>query len=364
MNSKPRNFIVYGIFAAALFIPIGLLSLTIGPSRWLANYAKKVEWNSSKESNFQQLIILLLIILSLFLAFKILNNFLNKNKGLKRLYVVLALTSITISLAIFIFKPEILSANKLDISASKNENTIFEFGSYPDEEKLNQLKKEGYDGVVSLLHPMVVPAEPILLNKEIKIAQKINLKIISIPMLPWISENEVSIAKIKELAQTAKGKYYVHCSLGRDRAGLFKKIIEAENQQILVKSSIKHNQIKPEKPFERGPVYVVTQDVFFTPYPTDEELFHYFLNSNIKTVVNLMNPAHPEEITWIEKEKKVIMQHHQGFHNFSVLATDSEAKIKATIEKIKKLPKPIVIHAFSTERENSKKFLKLYQSLK
>lgn len=364
MNTKLRNFIVFGVFAAALFIPIGLLSLTIGPSRWLANYAKKAAWNGSTESNFQQFIILILIILSLFLAYKVLKSYLNKEKVSKQIYIAFALISISGSLALFTFKPEILNANKLDISASKNENTTFEFGPYPDEEKLNQLKKEGYDGVVSLLHPLVVPAEPVLLNKEIKIAKTLDLKVISIPMLPWISENEESIAKIKKLAQTAKGKYYVHCSLGRDRAGLFKKIVEAENKEILVKSSIKHNQIKTEKPFERGPVYVVSNEVFFTPYPTDEELFHYFLNSNIKTVVNLMNPEHPEEITWIEKEKKVIVQHHQEFHNFSVLATDSEAKIKATIEKIKKLPKPMVIHAFSTERENSKKFLKLYQSLK
>lgn len=364
MKSKLFNFITFGVFSTAIFIPIGLLSLTIGPSSWLANYVKKAEWNDSTESNLQQLIILILIIISLIFAYKILKSYLKKENNSKRKYIFLALTSITISLAIFTFKPEILSANKLNISASKNENTTFEFGPYPDEEKLNQLKKEGFDGVVSLLHPMVVPAEPILLNKEIKIAKTLDLKVISIPMLPWISENEESIKKIKKLAQTAKGKYYVHCSLGRDRAGLFKKIVETENQQILVKSSINHNKIKTEKPFERGPVYVISNDVYFTPYPTDEELFHYFLNSNIKTVVNLMNPNHPEEINWIEKEKKVITQHHQEFHNFSVLATDSEAKIKVTIEKIKKLPKPIVIHAFSTERENSKKFLKLFQSLK
>lgn len=364
MNSKFLNFIIYGIFAAAVFIPIGLLSLTIGPSRWLADYAKQEAWNSSKENNLQMLVIFLLILLSLFFAYKIQNLYWNKSTLLKRIYVFFAITIIGISLGIFTFKPEILNTNDLNIAAAKNENTTFEFGPYPDEEKLKALKAEGYSGIVSLLHPMVVPAEPVLLNKEKEIAKTLDLKVISIPMLPWISENEESIAKIKKLAQTAKGKYYVHCSLGKDRAGVFKKIVEAENQQILVKSTIKHNKIKTEKPFERGPVFVVSNDVYFTPYPTDEELFHYFLNSNIKTVVNLMNPEHPEEIKWIEKEQKIIVQHHQEFHNFSVLATDSDDKIKAIIEKIKKLPKPMVIHAFSTERENSKKFLKLYQSLK
>jgi hypothetical protein len=364
MKKKLLNVIVFGIFVAAFFIPIGLLSLTVGPSRWIANYAKKAAWNTSTESNFQISIILFLVLSCSVFAFKLLKSYLNNKTFSKKTYLTLASIVIVISVSIFTFKPEILNGNEIHSSVFQNEVAVFEFGPYPNETKLNELKKEGYQGVVTLLHPMVLPAEPILLNKEIKIAEKLHLKVISIPMLPWISDNEESIEKIKKLAQTAKGKYYVHCNLGKDRAGVFKKIIEAENQLILVKSSIKHNQIKTEKPFERGQVYVVSNDVFFTPYPTDEELFHYFLNSNIKTVVNLMNPKLPEESTWIEKEKKVIVQHHQKFYNFSVLITDSEAKIKVTIEKIKKLPKPMVIHAFSTDQENSKKFLKLYQSLK
>ena len=363
MKSKLLNLILFGFFSAAIFFPIGLISLTIGPSRWIANYANKEKWNESTESNFQVLIIILLCALSLFLANKLLKKYNSKN-SFSKIYFLLPLSTLLASLVIFTFKPEFLNVNKFDISNLKNKNTTFEFGPYPDENKLKELKKNGFDAVISLLHPMVIPAEPILLNKEIKIAKSLDFKIISIPMLPWISKNEESIELIKKLAQTAKGKYYVHCNLGKDRAGLFKKIIEAENQQILVKSTIKHNQIKKEIPFERGSVFVISKDVFFTPYPTDEELFHYFLNSNIKTVVNLMNPKNPEDNIWIEKEKKIITQHHQKFYNFSILVTDNETKIKATIEKIKKLPKPMVIHAFSTNQENSKKFLKLYQSLK
>ena len=363
MNSKLLNFFLLGFFFAALFFPIGLISLTIGPSRWIANYAKKEEWDESTESNFQVLIIIILCALSLFLANQLLKKY-NSKKSISKRIIFSPLSILITSLAIFTFKPEFLNVNKFDISNLKNENTTFEFGPYPDENKLKELKKNGFDAVISLLHPIVIPAEPILLNKEIKIAKSLNFKIISIPMLPWISKNEESIELIKKLAQTAKGKYYVHCNLGKDRAGLFKKIIEAENQQILIKSTIKHNQIKKETPFERGAVFVISKDVFFTPYPTDEELFHYFLNSNIKTVVNLMNPKYPEENIWIEKEKKIITQHHQKFYNYSIIESDTETEIKTIIEKIKKLPKPMVIHAFTTNKENSKKFLKLFQSLK
>ena len=38
---KIQNVLVFGIFVVAFLIPIGLLSLTVGPSRWIANYAKK-----------------------------------------------------------------------------------------------------------------------------------------------------------------------------------------------------------------------------------------------------------------------------------------------------------------------------------
>jgi len=364
MKTKLLNLILFGLFASALFMPLGLISLTIGPSRWIANYGEKVSWNASTESNFQKIIILLLVIFSLFFAYKLLKSYLNNRTFSKKMYVTIALLVITFSSSIFILKPEYLNVNQINLAIFQDDDTLFEFGPYPNETKLKELKKAGYQGVVTLLHPMVVPAEPILLNKEKNIASKIHLKIISIPMLPWISENEESIKKIKELARTAKGKYYVHCNLGRDRAGLFKKIVESENQQIVVKSNIKYNEIKTEKPFERGPVYTLSNEIFFTPYPTDEELFHYFLNSKIKTVINIMDTSNPKDKDWIEKEKKVILQHHQEFYIFPVTASDSDSKIISIIKEIKKLPKPMVIHGFSSNQANSKKFLKLYQSLK
>mgnify|MGYP000970954944 CR=1 FL=1 len=39
-------------------------------------------------------------------------------------------------------------------------------------------------------------------------AKKIGIKLISIPMLPWIVKNDSSVARIKEIAKTVKGKYY------------------------------------------------------------------------------------------------------------------------------------------------------------
>ena len=62
MKKKIQNVLVFGIFVVAFLIPIGLLSLTVGPSRWIANYAKKAAWNTSTESNFQISIIFLIVL--------------------------------------------------------------------------------------------------------------------------------------------------------------------------------------------------------------------------------------------------------------------------------------------------------------
>lgn len=103
----------------------------------------------------------------------------------------------------------------------------FTFGPYPDENELTMLKKEGYDGVITLLSPSV-PFEKILLEKEIQAGEKVGLRIYSFPMRPWIFENKDSIIKIKEFVKTNQGKFYVHCYLGKHRTNMVRQIIKTE----------------------------------------------------------------------------------------------------------------------------------------
>jgi hypothetical protein len=51
-------------------------------------------------------------------------------------------------------------------------NNQFSIGPYPELEQLKKLKDEGYDGVISLLHPAVVPLNLHLLIEKEKIQQR------------------------------------------------------------------------------------------------------------------------------------------------------------------------------------------------
>lgn len=72
------------------------------------------------------------------------------------------------------------------------------FGGYPDAEKLQELKSQGYDGVITLLNPSI-PFEKVLLEREMENGKQVGIPIHSFPMLPWISENGDSLQGIERL---------------------------------------------------------------------------------------------------------------------------------------------------------------------
>lgn len=164
----------------------------------------------------------------------------------------------------------------------------FTTGPYPDREKMLALKKQGYT-IISLLSPYVAPFEPILINKETKLAQEVGIEVIQAPMLPWISGNEQSANLIKNLAQTKNDKkYYIHCYFGRDRAFLAMKIIDHYSPVTAFKSQVTESSNKNEIKvfqFERDVAIDVGKKVVFTPNPTPEE-FMYLINNRRSKKLN------------------------------------------------------------------------------
>lgn len=97
------------------------------------------------------------------------------------------------------------------------------FGPFPDAELLTELKRQHYDGVITLLHP-AIPFEKILLDDEKKNGQKVGIAIYSFPMLPWIAENKQALDAIWALLQQPGKRYYVHCYLGQHRTNLVRRM--------------------------------------------------------------------------------------------------------------------------------------------
>jgi|LauGreSuBDMM15SN_2_FD.fasta_scaffold03590_4 hypothetical protein len=370
MKKKPikidvNSTIVFLFTGLSLFFPLGLLTLTVGPVRMVSDFAEKENWSESNENLIQKIILVLFFIFTLFLTIK-LTRFLvlNKNKNLK--YFIYAMLGIGLFTSVFIFsfKPEMLINIDGISHVNKSAEAEFHFGSYPDEEKMEELKEDGYSGVISLLNELVIPAEPILMEKEVINAKKVGIQLISVPMLPWIVENDASVLKIKEIARHFKGKYYVHCYLGKDRANVFRNIIENENKNLIAQSNLGVRSLDEVKRFELGNIIKLKQNVFIVPYPTNEEFFGFILNGNTKTVVSILSSSIKDEKVRIEKEAKIMKQYNQTFVNIPLLETDTDETILKAIEKIKKLQEPMVIHSFKSDSKLIKRFVNLYQSKK
>jgi protein tyrosine phosphatase (PTP) superfamily phosphohydrolase (DUF442 family) len=256
--------------------------------------------------------------------------------------------------------PTLMQYNSKELTEG-SKNIEFIFGQYPDEEKIIQLKNDNVKAIISLLHEAVIPFEPKLLAEEKELAKKYDIELIHVPMLPWVSSNEASIKMIKEIATTKSGKYYVHCYLGKDRVGVVRRIVKQILGEQKISGTVNQRKIEEINQFERGEIYKLEEDVYLTPFPTDEEFFAFILNGSFNNVVSLLNPNNKDDVQWIEKEEKVLKEN--GI-NYTLLPIDLNNYNPETIynytKNVKELKKPILIHAFLTRSPESKLFYKSY----
>jgi protein tyrosine phosphatase (PTP) superfamily phosphohydrolase (DUF442 family) len=259
--------------------------------------------------------------------------------------------------------PQVLTAADAEPEAFDTVSQ-FTFGPYPTRERLLQLKQEGYTAVIPLLHPAVVPFEPKLLADEQALAEEIGIEVIHAPMLPWVGENEASLKKIKEIARTGQGRYYVHCYLGKDRVNVVKRIVEqVVGAPAGTESAETRRLLDDEDAFERGKIYHLADQVYVAPYPTDEELFSYILNGSIRHVVSLLDPSNPDDIELIDKEQATFEIYEMPFtlSPISSQPYDPEQVLQVA-EHVRTLPRPVVVHAFRSDSLATEAFLQAYMA--
>lgn len=177
----------------------------------------------------------------------------------------------------------------------------FTFGAYPDARKIEQLKDEGYDGVITLLNPKI-PFERVLLKQELAAGEEADLPVHSYPMLPWISQNQESLRGIEELTAADETKrYYVNCYLGKHRVDYVRQALsEATGEPAKV------NQEPLPKSFERGRVIAFdNEEVILGPYPTEEEWFNFVIRRGVKEVISTLDPDKPKDAARIEEERRI-----------------------------------------------------------
>lgn len=338
---------------------LGTLTLT-GPVRWATNYTRGAGWNPAAEKLLVLAFIGALAAVSLLLA-RLLTLRTEAAAGRRRYALPgLSLALFTLALGAWM-NPRLMIDAGMKTSTESSAWSEFVFGPYPEKERLAALKAEGYSAVISLLSPAVLPFEPVLLSRERDAAGQAGVELIHIPMLPWVSSNDHVKARLKELERRGPGKYYVHCYLGKDRVNVFKTMLAAAGTgraRSLDPASIR--TLYDIKKFERGEITVLQKDVFFTPYPTDEEFFGYILNGSVKSLASLLNPANPEDLPWIVKEKAIAEKYGLKLVNYPWKTLDAPGRAKA-VKELRALGKPAVIHAFLAHTPDSQEFIRAYR---
>lgn len=226
----------------------------------------------------------------------------------------------------------------------------FVFGPYPSESELQRLQKDGFTGVISLLHP-AVPFEPKLLSDERHAIARTKLILISAPMLPWVLENRESLDRIAALAQRP-GRYYVHCYLGRDRVNLVRRRVEGQRGPFTLQASQGTEPIaRQATPFMHGEVRELEPGIWLVPAPTDEEFGSYIAAGSFRHILLVGDPADPRDTEWMARNRR-------RFESFSmahtvVPVTASGEGISHVTELLREgtLPRPLAIIVRATEPE-------------
>jgi protein tyrosine phosphatase (PTP) superfamily phosphohydrolase (DUF442 family) len=205
--------------------------------------------------------------------------------------------------AVFVFH-EFLNAQSLMVAGrtAKIEEVSerLSFGPYPDKNELKLLKAQGYDGVISLLHP-AIPFEEVLLQEEKKNAEDVGIQFYSRPMLPWISENKAALNSILVLIKQSHQRFYVHCYLGQHRANLVRRMAGYGSSP----EEAAENHEFPDH-LERGLLFTYEgKRIAVGPFPTDEEWFGIILRNGVREVVSTLNPENPEDRSMIGKMKRI-----------------------------------------------------------
>ena len=362
-NNKIQSIILFLYLWLCIGFPFGLWVLLAGPSKWLAEYARSTDMEMSKENILGKLIIVVYVIVAFLLAL-LLNWFIKRSKSkavkwfIPGILTVILLTSVYI----FSFNPQWLisysggnSIKKIEKSQlNKKDQLEFHYGSYPNEEMIKSLKEQGFDGIISLLHEMVIPAEPALMKDEKALAEKYGIKVINLPMMPWISGNEKTLQQAKKFIETEKGLYYVHCYLGRDRINIFKAASKKYGAKTSSDENISSRRMEDQTTWTRGDYFKLEEVVYLTPYPTDDEFMMFVLNDYFKTVISLLDNNVADNKPWIEKEEKLFKDYPMNYIHYPLAPTFSQKDLNALKALIQSKEKPIILHRFLTTDAVSK----------
>jgi hypothetical protein len=357
---RPGAGTVLGTFFY-MWLLVGLVlgtAVLVGPVRLLTEGMGRAGWEQSSQDHVLIVVILLYLVLSLLLTRWIVGIMFRARHRNTRWGIAAVFTLLAAGTAWEWSNPAKMLAG---IAGGGNGGTFnvaggpqFIFGAYPDEPRLEELKREGVTSVISLQHPGVV-IEREGISAERDATKKLRLAFIQAPMLPWVSNNDESLEKLRQIARTGSGVYYVHCGLGRDRVNVAKRIIEAEGRKIALGKDIKAATGFADRPtpFERGSLAHLDHGKWLIPYPNKHEMFGFVLGGQAGTVVSLLDPLDSAQAEW-NRSMEPLMKEYAIPFVMRPLPSKDPAKALEIAKEIQAMPGPVTIIAPHTPLEDGK----------
>ncbi|MCK9210814.1 MAG: hypothetical protein M0P61_08280 [Ignavibacteriaceae bacterium] len=337
-----KYWFLFLYFVSAIGFVIGSL-LFWGPIRWTIDYFQGEGASEKTESLIINVFIVLILLLAGSISFFISRRYWESEKQSKKW--VIYIPAFFFAAVLFLWmNPQYIPGKSERSEKISLARISFVFGPYPSKEQIIQLKKEKFSGIISLLHPAVIPFEPKLIYEEDAAAKDAGIEIIHAPMLPWVSQNISSIETIKKLLATGKGKYFVHCYLGKDRVNVVRRIIESQNVSVDANNINTYRTLNEIKVFAEGPLFYLGKAVYLLPHPSEEECLGYLLSGYVKQVVSLIDDASSENLEITKKDSALYSTYAMDFihHPFDLQHFDY-TKLSEILNPLSSLPKPLVL---------------------
>ena len=344
-----------------MWLLVGLVlgtAVLVGPVRLITEGMGRAGWEQSSQDHVLIVVILLYLAFSLLLTRWIVGIMFRARNRNTRWAIAALFTLLGAGTAWEWSNPAKLLAGIAGGGDGGSYNVAggaeFLFGAYPDDAKLESLKKAGVTAIISLQHPGVV-IEREGISAERDATKKLGLQFIQAPMLPWVSDNEESLQKLREIARKGKGKYFVHCGLGRDRVNVAKRIIEAEGSKIALSADVKTATGFADRPdpFERGSLAHLEPGKWLIPYPNKHEMFGFILGGQSGAVVSLLDATDPEQAAWNAEMEKLLKEYSIPFI-MRPLPQNDVARATGIAKEVRAMPGMVTVIAPQTPNEDGK----------
>ncbi|MEP6991701.1 MAG: hypothetical protein ABJA80_12295 [bacterium] len=347
--SAARFFATFGYawFTIGLFTGTLVLVLAV---RGILDVLNRLGWGQQTQNRLLISVILLFIVLSFMLARRVVRVLYRQTPTVRKVVLLALAVPAALSMYAWTNPARFLSAfaGTEGSSFSMRNGPKFVFGSYPDDDRLKTLKKEGVTTIVSLQSPAVL-VEISGINEERSAAARQGLKFIEAPMLPWVSDNTESLEKIKQLALHGKGTYYVHCGLGRDRVNIAKRVIESLEPQVgaQVASSRGLKEAagfeRRTEPFERGMPMKVRDGVWVVPFLNDVEFYGFIVQGQPGRVLLVLDSTNVKQRTWLADAQKQLKQYAVPYTYFAYPGMKGDTSTNAIMATVRTLKPPFTV---------------------